>query len=224
MTEAVDSYGLDAMFDVYSRNNIVAVCISFLFVFLFFITQALDLNKVLIDFGVSDTVVTKAKFLYVYTVGYVIFILKFIISLVTFVLLIAIIVIIIVSLISVLKVKDPSAKSAGNFTGAKQQLDQIEGSILKDLKEGVLTVGRYILSFIAVKQYLLVYVVVIPIFLFFYYLFYITILYNPKKIEEDENKPNVMNTNHMYIFFLFVSLCLMAFVYLCYIYAIEIHD
>lgn len=224
MAEAIDSYGLDELLDVYNRKNIIAVCISFLFVFLFFITQALDLNKVLIDFGVSDNVITKAKFLYVYTIGYVIFILKFIIALITFVLLIVIIVIIIVSLISVLKVKDPNAKSAGNFDGAKQHVDEIESSILNDLKQGVLTVGRYILSFMCIKQYILIYVVTIPIFLFFFYLFYVLILYNPKKIEDDENKSNVMNTNHMYIFFLFVSLCLMAFIYLCYIYTIDIHD
>jgi hypothetical protein len=197
--------------DIYKKEHIAAVCVSLLFVSLFFITQAIDLNKVLIDFGVSDNVITRAKLLYVYTIGYVLFVIKFIIALVTFVLLTMIIVIIIASLISVVRMNKDKT------------LDENQNKFYETIAYWIINIGRYKLSFIAVKQFILIYVLMIPIFLFFFYLFYILILYNPKKIEDDENKSNIMNTNHMYLYFLFVSLCLMAFIYLCFVYAMEEH-
>jgi hypothetical protein len=203
---------LGVSLDIYNKQYIAAVCVSFLFVSLFFITQAIDLNKVLIDFGVSDNVITRAKLLYVYTIGYVLFVIKFIIALVTFVLLIMIIVIIIASLVSVLRI-DKS-----------KTLDENQKTFYEIIAYWITSVGRYNLAFIAVKQFIMIYVLMIPLFLFFFYLFYILILYNPKKIEDDENKSNIMNTNHMYLYFLFISLCLMAFIYLCVVYAMEIHD
>ena len=82
--------------DIYNPANVVAMCISILFLFLFFIIQSIELNKIYTDFGLTNSVLSAGRLIYIYSVGYFIFIIKFLIALITFMLLIGVITIIIV--------------------------------------------------------------------------------------------------------------------------------
>jgi hypothetical protein len=202
-------------YDIY--RNLGAVAVSFLIIILFFITQTIELNKVLLDFGVSDNAITRAKLIFTYLGGYFLFAVKFTIALLTFLFLICIIVIIISTCIYMFKPLDVTNANVDST----QKVEKEENSIAEFLKKSIVSVTRYIISFILIEQFSLINLVTIPCFLCFFYLFYALILYQPKNIVDDDNKSNIMNTNHMYLYFIFVSIMILMLLYLIYIYIEE---
>jgi hypothetical protein len=193
-----------------------AIAVSFVFVILFFITQTIELNKVLLDFGVSDNVITKGKLIYTYLAGYFLYIIKFIIALLTLIFLVSIIVVIITSCMFVIKLGTHMGKDMANSASRFQETN--ENNLIAEITKWIIDVIRYLISFIFVKQFKILNIVIIPLFLFSVYLLYSFILYKPDKIVDDKNKSNIMNTNHMYLFYLFVSIMIFMLFYVILIY------
>ena len=220
----MDSSGIDL--GIYSSLHVTEVIVSCAFFILFFIAQTLDFNSVLLDFGVTESAISRGKLMFVYIFGYFLFIIKFFLAFIFFTILILVIVIIFTSFYSVMNIV--MEKEFGNTTGdsVDERIQKIVKNktipLFEQIKGSCFWMGRYLVSFISMKQFISIYIVAIPMFLFFVYLLYSQTLYNPSNIEKNPNKSNIMNTNHMYLFFIFVSLAIMAFVYLCYNYAVSI--
>lgn len=213
----LDSVLFGKGFDVYNKDNLFAVIISFIFFILFYIAQTLEFNNILQDFGLSDTVISKAKMIYVYLSGYFIFIVKFFIAFLVFVLLMAVITLILVAFINVI-INDTSSSFLKNAT-AEQIYVNSKRAFFTKLSEGLRSTGKYLLLFVALKQFFMIYLVVIPIFLFIFYLLFALTIYKPSSIEEDTNKERIMSTNHAYFFYLFISISIVALIYLFVTYA-----
>lgn len=201
---------LDKRFDIYSGKYKLEVAISCQLFILFFIAHSIDFNTILKDFGVSSAPVNRGKLIYVYLFGYATFVMKFFLAYLLFSVMVLVIVIIFTSLFSVILV---------NVVDQTGEIERIKAII----KIAMVNMGRFLIGFISMHQFFLVFLVMIPVFLLIFYLFFAVIIYQPKKLEEDdENKAKVMETNHIYLFFLFTSLAIMAIFYIVTVYNYEI--
>lgn len=178
------------------------IIISFVFLLLFFIVQTIDFNTMLIKFKVN-TVITQMHLVLYYRIGYVTFIINYLVSFIVFILLIIIIACIIVSFITpIISDKLP---------------EEIYEHIKEKIYETIKIVLIYFASFLYIPSFITLFIILIPALLFTFYLYYALFMYNPKDVEKDEkNISNCMNTSHMYLFFLFISSCIFAFLYLIY--------
>jgi hypothetical protein len=218
----MDSSGLDETFNVYNPKYVKEVIISFAFFALFFVAQSIDFYGVLVDFGVTETAISKAKLIYVYLFGYCLFLIKFFLAFLFFIILILIVVILFTSFYSIIMID--TKKELKNAVSYADMMEEKQNMILEKIKEACIWMGRYLTAFLSLKQFVLIYVAMIPIFLLFVYLFYAMILYKQKEINEDEeHKSKIMTTNHGYLFYLFISMVVMGFLYLVYIYIVEIN-
>lgn len=215
----VDSSGLDEKIDVYNPKYRVAFIISIIIFILFFISQSLDFHKVLMDFGAGEAM-RKARFVYIYLAGYFIFIIKFLLAIFFIFILVAMIATILVLLIGLIKKKMPTSADLGNFKGGAEVTEAMKSDTYRRIEYTFRVIAAYVFGFVTLKQFMLVFLVCIPLFLFFYYLFYALIIYKPKVIndEQKDKMSFIMNTNHHYVFFLFTSISVVSILYLIYVY------
>lgn len=215
----VDSSGLDEKIDIYNPKYRVAFIVSIIIFILFFISQSLDFHKVLMEFGAGE-VMRKGRFVYIYLAGYFIFIIKFLLAIFFIFILCAMIATVLILLIGLIKKKMPSAAEMGSFKGGAEVTENMKSDTYRRIEYTFRVIAAYIFGFVTLKQFMLVFLVCIPLFLFFYYLYYALIIYKPKIInEEQKDKMSpIMNTNHHFTFFLFVSMAVISILYLIYVY------
>jgi hypothetical protein len=108
--------------------------------------------------------------------------------------------------------------------GGDDLISNMKASVYKRVEYTVRVIAVYIFGFVTIKQFMLIFLVCIPVFLFFYYLYYALIMYKPKKISEDRPDKTgfIMNTNHHFLLFLFVTLAVISIIYLFYLYTYEV--
>lgn len=224
MVAAIDSSGLDSKINVYNPDYIVAAIVSIVLFILFFISQTIDFNRLLIDFGATDGAISKARLIYIYIAGYFIYILKLLLAIFYIFILIAMIVVILVLLIGLLKVKVPKAAGVTGVSGADDLITNMKANVYKRVEYSIRVIAVYIFGFVSIKQFMLVFLVCIPLFLFFYYLYYALIIYKPKNIAQDQPDKigHIMNTNHHFLLFLFVTLAVVSIIYLFYLYTYDL--
>lgn len=224
MVAAIDSSGLDTKINVYNPDYVVAAIVSIVLFILFFISQTIDFNRLLIDFGATDGAISKSRLIYIYIAGYFIYILKLLLAIFYIFILIAMIVVILVLLIGLLKVKVPKAAGVTGVSGADDLITNMKSSVYKRVEYSIRVIAVYIFGFVSIKQFMLVFLVCIPLFLFFYYLYYALIIYNPKSIANDQPDKvgHIMNTNHHFLLFLFVTLAVISIIYLFYLYTYDL--
>lgn len=220
----MDSSGFDL--GIYSTDHVKEVIISCTFFLLFFVAQSIDFNSVLIDFGVVEAVLSKGKMIFVYLFGYFLFIIKFFLAFLFFSILVIVIVILFTSFFGVISInmkREFGKVDPGSTVGEKvaQVVDNNTNPLFNKVRQSIVWIGRYLASFISIKQFMSIYLVAIPIFLAFLYIFYALMIYKPEVVDnmDDTKKTKAMRTNHMYLFFIFVSIAIMAFIYLLYNYA-----
>ena len=221
----MESSGFDL--GVYSTNRVKQVIVSCALFVLFFIAQTIDFNSVLTDFGVNQSAISRGKLIFVYMFSYFLFIIKFFLAFLFFIILIIAIVIIFTSFFSVLKIDMKEEFKNANAPEYNDKLIEVAeknaSPLFTKIMQNSLWMGRYLASFLSMNQFMLIYLVVIPFDLFFIYLFYSLIIYHPERIEKDKNNMQTdMNTNHMYLFYIFVSFSIMAFIYICFNYAMAV--
>ena len=204
-----DSRGFD--FGIYTfdyRKPVLCSCILFI---LFYISQALDFDSVLLDFGVSDTVLSRGKLIFVYIFGYFIFLIRFFLAFLLFIIIILVIVILVVCFFGIMVLP-----KQGKVESTSYYVEANTNPLFSKIISNVIYVGRYLAGFIGMRQYLMMYITAVPIFLSILYILYAVILYRPDMVEatDDGTQNRCMNTNHMYLFFIFISVTIMAFIYL----------
>ena len=180
----------------------IGVIISFIFLILFYIVQTIDFNTMLLKFKVN-TVISQTHLMLYYRIGYVTFLINYLVSFIVFILLIIIIACIIVSF----------------MTAIIPQGDNVDpGQIItKNIYATIRNVLIYFASFIYIPSFVSLFIILLPALLFTFYGFYALFMYTPGDLEKNQaDISNNMNTNHMYLFFLFVSSCIFAFLYLIY--------
>jgi hypothetical protein len=182
----------------------IGVIVSFIFLILFYIVQTIDLNTMLIKFKVN-TIISQTNLILYYRIGYLTFIINYLVSFIVFILLIIIIACIIVSFITPIISKEDIIPD--------KIMDVIKTNIYATIKKVLICFA----SFLYIRSFVTLFIILIPALLFTFYLYYALFMYNPKDVEKDETKiTNNMTTSHMYLFFLFVSTCIFAFLYLIY--------
>lgn len=224
MVAAIDSSGIDLKIDVYNPNYIVAAIVSIVLFILFFISQTIDFNRLLVDFGATEGPISKSKLIYIYIAGYFIYIIKFLLAIFFIFVIVAMTAVLLVLLIGLLKVKVPKAAGLTSVNSGDDLITNMKANVYKRVEYTIRTIAIYIFGFVTIKQFMLIFLVGIPLFLFFYYLFYALIMYKPKKIAEDQPEKIgfIMNTNHHFLLFLFVTFAVMSIIYLLYLYIYEI--
>lgn len=182
----------------------IGVIVSFIFLILFYIVQTIDLNTMLLKFKVN-TIISQNNLILYYRIGYLTFIINYLVSFIVFILLIIIIACIIVSFITPIISKEDITP------------DKIMDVIKKNIYDTIKNVLICFASFLYIRSFATLFIILIPALLFTFYLYYALFMYNPKDVEKNEaNITNNMTTSHMYLFFLFVSTCIFAFLYLIY--------
>lgn len=198
--------------DIYSPSALMAVMLSGTLFLLYSVINLIDMNGYIKDFNILDVgTCTRATMIYAYIAGYYMFLLKVIIALVTLFILTLIIRIAVSTIIDIFAPKPGQAGGAaaihaGAIASANLMSVEVVRSNLK-----------YILGYITLRTFVILFLVIIPIFLFFA-IFAYSKFYNQEHIQSENNNeaPKIMSTHHNFLIYLIVSLFAITFIYSIY--------
>jgi hypothetical protein len=176
---------------------------------LYGIINLIDTNNVIKNFNVLDvSQSTRSTLVYAYTAGHYMFMLKLVIALVTLFVLTLIIRIAVVTVIHIFTPQEQQGGAVNIMIGAASNLSN-------KVMEAVTSNMKYVLGFMTPSAFIIVYLVIIPIFvLLFMMVFVRTYDQNIIKNENKDNAPRIMETQHHYLMMFLASLVFMSFVFL----------
>ena len=172
----------------------------------------IDANAYIHNFNIVDPVqTTRWSLLYAYLAGYFIFMLKVLLALLTLFILILIIRVIVSTVIHIFT---PQTQSGGGVS-------EMRAGALKDhygrLAEAVHSTMRWILCFVISKHFIIIFLIIIPIFLYFSLLAYVR-FYNRDNVTGEERSKDIMETHHQFLMMFMTTLMLFGFIFCVYLY------
>lgn len=206
---------LNEALDIYNELYLKVFAVSATLFLLYSIINLIEMNKYIKDFNILNIEETsRGRFIYSYMAGYFMFVLKVILALVTLFILLLIIRVAIATLISVFTAINKKKQKGGASTIA----DSLKTETLNKVEQAVSSNMRLILGFVTTKPFIIIFLVIVPIFLFFVLLAYST-FYNPEHIQEvnKDESGRIMLTHHGFLVFLISSLFTIAFIYSIYL-------
>lgn len=209
---------LDNVINLYKNETLpkIAFGISILLFTLYLILNLIDINTFIKGLNImSPDTCTRSTMVFAYIGGYFMLFLKIILALLTMFVMLCIGTVLIVMILGVVK-KGGAEQSGGylNMVGASDS--SIYGTIIKWVKR----VTQVILGFFTVQEFIITFMVVLPLFMWMA-LIAISRYYDSKRLINDqdpEKTQNVMSTNHDFIFFFMVSLIVIGMLYIVFNY------
>jgi len=201
---------LSESLDIYSYSALMAVMFSGILFLLYSVINLIEMNGYIKNFNILDvSTCNRGTIIYAYLAGYYMFLLKVIIALVTLFILTLIIRIAISTIVNIFTTK-PESQSGG---ASQIQKGAAESANLMKV-EVVRTNLKYILGFAILKTFVILFLIFIPLFLFFA-LFAYSRFFNQQHIIRDNNNeaPKIMLTHHNFLIYLIVCLFIITFVY-----------
>ena len=199
----------------YDPTMVKAFFVSAILFLLYSVINLIDTSSYIKDYNILDINSTpRGRLVYAYMSGYFMFILKAVLALVTLFVLILIIRIAVATLIHIFTaIKKKKQKGGAGMIASSM----VEGTMGK-VEEAVHSNIRWFLAFVTSKPFIIVFLVIIPIFLFFVLLAY-SRFYNPEHIKETslDKAPRIMGTHHAFLMFLISSLFAISFIYTVYL-------
>lgn len=196
--------------EIYSPKALMAVILSGTLFLLYSIINLIDMSSYIKNFNILDVgSYTRATMIYAYIAGYFMFLLKVIIALITLFILTLIIRIAISTIIDIFDNGQPQNGGGAAIIHA----GAIESANLISI-EVVRSNLKYILGFMTLNSFIILFLVLIPIFLFFGVSAY-SKFYNQEHImnENQDEAPRIMTTHHNFLVYLIVSLFIITFIY-----------
>lgn len=203
---------IDDVLDIYSPSLLAAFMLSSLFFLLYGVINLIDTNNYIKEFNILDIgTVNRGSLIYAYVAGYYMFVLKVIIALVTIFVLTLIIRIAVTTMIGIFTNKQTGGDSRKIMHGAAF-------SVANKIEEAVFGNMRYLLSFMTTGTFVIIFLILIPLFLFFFMLVYVR-FFNVEVINEENlnESPKIMITYHHSMMYLLTSFFLVAFLFSLYI-------
>lgn len=188
---------------IFTSDYMPFVLVSFILYLLYSIVTLIDTNMYIKDVGIGEVIVTKAKFIYSYIAGYLVYILRLIVSLLLLYILITVIRIAIVVILTMLTpVANPSTFNQQIFNIIKAACRENAITAL-----GPLFIDNY---------FKITFFLVLP-FLIFYSLIYALVIYKPngikEAIEDQQNQDKgmyMLNTFHSFMMFTIVCIVMVT--------------
>ena len=203
LTEALGTY--DPAF-------LKAFLVSAVLFLLYGIINLIDINGYIKNFNILDVdSVARGTMVYAYVSGYFMFVLKVVIALITLFILTLIIRIAVSTVIRIFTPQKQSGGAAAIMRGAAVDTSN-------KVAEAVTANMRWLLSFMTSPTFLIIFLVIIPIFFLFVLLAY-SRFYNQENIKaENMNEaPKIMTTHHNFLVFVMSSLFAIAFIFTVYL-------
>lgn len=199
----------------YDPAIVKAFCVSATLFLLYAVINLIDTSDYIKNYNILDVTSTpRGRMIYAYLSGYFMFILKVVLALVTLFVLILIIRIAVATLIHIFTAIKKKKQKGGAGMMASSMVEGTMGKVEEAVHSNVL----WFLAFVTSKPFIIVFLVIIPIFLFFVLLAY-SRFYNPDHIKETtlDKGPRIMGTHHSFLMFLLSSLFGIAFIYTVYL-------
>ncbi len=206
---------LNEALGVYDPIYLKAFMVSATLFLLYSIINLIDLNGYIKEFNILDVASTpRGRFVFAYMGGYFMFILKVVLALLTLFILLLIIRIAVSTLIYVFT----AIKKEKQVGGAGPLASKLAADVMNKVQEAVSSNMRWLLGFITCKPFIIIFLVIVPIFLFFVLLAY-SMFYNPEHIQEVNmtEAPRIMLTHHGFFMFLISSIFTISFIYAVYL-------
>jgi hypothetical protein len=203
LTDALGTY--DPMF-------MKAFLLSAVLFLLYSIINLIDINGYIKNYNILDVdSVSRGTMVYAYMSGYFMFVLKVVIALVTLFILTLIIRIAVATVIRIFTPKKQSGGASIIMQGAASDMTN-------KVAEAVTSNMRYLLAFITSPSFIVIFLVIVPIFLFFALLGY-SRFYNQEHIKQENSNeaPRIMTTHHNFLLFLISSLFTIGFIFTVYL-------
>jgi hypothetical protein len=203
--------------DIYSPSALMAVMLSGTLFLLYSVINLIDMNGYIKNFNILDVgTSTRAMMIYAYISGYYMFLLKVVIALVTLFILTLIIRIAVSTIIDIFSnKKDQSGGAAEIHAGAIASAHLMSVEVVRSNL-------KYILGYITLNTFVILYLIIIPVFLFFGIFAYLK-FYNQEHVQSENNNeaPRIMATHHNFLVYLIVSLFTITFLYSIYMWFIK---
>ncbi len=206
---------LNDAIETYNPMFLKAFLVSATLFLLYSIINLIDMSGFIRDFNILNVSETpRSRFIYAYIAGYFMFVLKVVLALVTLFVLILIIRIVIAALIYIFT----AIKKEKQEGGANSIASEMKAAVMNKVESAVKSNMRWLLGFITLKEFAIIFLVIVPIFLFFVVLAY-SMFYNQQHILDVDNQESqrIMWTHHNFMMFLISSLFAIAFIYATYL-------
>lgn len=212
---------LQQSMSMYKPSSLMPFILSALLFLLYGIINLIEMNGYILNFNVIDVdKLTRITMIYIYMAGYYMFILKLVVYLITLYILTLIVRIIVATIIRTII---PGIKISGIKSGGANEIQYgaaMEGQ--NKLLDAAIINMRWLLSFILSSSFIILFLIIIPLFLFVV-LFTYSKFYNQDNIKnENRNEaPKIMLTHHNFLVYLIVSIFMITFVYSIYMWFAE---
>jgi hypothetical protein len=205
---------LSESIDIYSPTALMAVMLSATLFLLYSIINLIDMNGYIKNFNILDVgTYDRGTMIYAYIAGYYMFLLKVIIALITLFILTLILRITVSTIMDVFTQKSnlQSGGAAQIQAGAAESVNLMKNEVVRSNL-------KYILGFTILKSFVILFLIIIPLFLFFA-LFAYTKFYDQEQVQNHDknNAPKIMLTHHNFLIYLIVSLFIITFIYSIYL-------
>jgi len=209
---------LDNVINLYKNETLPKVffAVSLLLFILYLILNLIDINAFIKGLNImSPDTCTRATMVFAYIGGYFMLFLKIILALMTMFVIVCIGAVMIVMIMSFIN-KSGAEQSGGYLAMVGASDSNTYNKVIKTVKY----VTQVILGFFTVQEFIITFMVVLPLFMWMA-LIAISRYYDSKRLIDDqdpEKTQNVMSTNHEFLFFFMISLIITGILYIVYNY------
>jgi Na+-transporting methylmalonyl-CoA/oxaloacetate decarboxylase gamma subunit len=177
---------------------------------LYGIINMIDTNAYILNFKITDIEAsTRGSIIYSYLAGYFMFILKSLIALITLFILTLIIRVVVSAMINVF-----TKRSIQNGGGPSEISDAKADEVSNMVLDAFAVNARWILGFFLSPTFIAIFLIIIPLFMYFMLLVY-TRFYNQEiiKTENLNEAPKILLTYHHYLMFFMSAIVFIAVLY-----------
>lgn len=207
--------GLSERLDMFKPTYLGAFSMSAVLFTLYGIINMIDTSAYIRDFKTTDVEAsTRGSIIYAYIAGYFMFILKSLIALITLFILTLIIRVLVSTMINVFTKK--AVQSGGASAMSDEKAEEVSNMILDAFADN----ARWILGFFLSPTFIMIFLIIIPLFMYFMLLVY-TRFYNQDivKTENLNEAPKILLTYHHYFMFFMSSIVLISVLFAIWIWA-----
>lgn len=200
---------LSDIINMYKPSMAIPFCISLIVFFAYMILQLIELNTFVKGMDVTDpTKATKSTLVFAYMVGYLSFFFKLLLQMLTLVVLITLIMWLIIGATHMLR---DSQEGGGNYTSARELHGGESGDVGSKMKSIAIKVVTYVMGVIFLRNFMVIFLFIIPIFLLFFTIMYFQ-FYDRNSItrRDGDKSTRICMTNHNFMMFMITSLAVFA--------------
>lgn len=194
---------LHEIINMYKPNMGIVLAVSLVIFFLYMILQLIEMNTFVKGMDVLDvTKTTRGSLVYTYLVAYFVFFYKLTLNLLTLVVLLTIIMWIIVAMTHMLK-----SSQEGGYSSALELRGGSSSELGSKMKVVALKVVTYVMGTYFLKNFFMIFLVIIPLFiLFFTYSFIWFYDRDIIQTKDQDNVARIMATNHNFMILVITTL------------------